>query len=635
MLRDIECVPTSILRNIVSQSYDNNTVDVQRLNRKECLRALKAKGILHISDNNDSTADNHALLYNSSSGPISTNKTCTTIEESIQQTDDSPDDECYRIQSDVDLPRFPMSILTTDAALHHLTVQHELFVYNKLYLLNGSLEIRSEIEESLNTLKGMMTDMSNIRTELNKLVSTIDDYSNNTNIQLTNEMGTSYPLQISYPDDGNISCDRTQAHYIRNDSIIHIDIHLRISKLQTVDNKIAVILPSNVDGDLSLYYSTPYIRAIIQTGTMYSTISRVYVCNQNMLFVESVLFSSNSVYPLDVHITGSYKTTFTDRDLITPMRFDLIRYIQISPSLLTYNEQHLRYITGKIQWNRIEERIDVVLNLSFDILLSSITTHDIMLTLPSIDDNIAHTAYSGHGSVLLYPSNQYVVQPPFIKLNIDDQKLLIQQIRTNTETQQMHITAHIIYYSSNEDDKFHRFDKPILHGNVLAESNNIIISSVNLFDGYNHELQKSRLSKVYDIHLYPVNITNDLYIHYINTPYNIIFEAKRLNDTIHVTKLIAYNQIKQQRVKRLSPSHKKHIIQICINNRKDVYTHRTKTLYDINLSVDANVVVDQIHVHIIDLNTRQIVDKYSNVVLSRDIKEPVKLDINIKDNMLA
>jgi hypothetical protein len=524
MLCSIENVPTSTLRELVTTQC--NVHPSACSTRKEYIQLLHAHGIFSITNKEsqsryyDEEDEEHTMLYESEEAehiPRDITFSSSLYEDNqVHFTNINKTNREFEINSriskrntyehnNIQHIRFdPGSKRLSDTALRTMRVMDTLYVRDHVYFKNNNIELLTLIENTLSTINSIYTDLNIVKGNLEAFENNINVFKETVNIYTTNELGEAFPFQI-VDKAANVEFEDAYAIFMRESSIITIHMGMRINQLST--SFFAVKLPLPITPSMGV----ANLRLVLQTNVGVSTIGRVYPSkiDTTWLYVESNLFmdTDGDVCPIYVQIDGTYVTKDMDNiQWITPMRFDTLRYINISPILVS--APTLSYVSGKMQWNRIEERTEVIMNTLFDVRMSQSNkqqTHDLTIELPRliVNNAIANYKFSGYGSLFLHGSNQYTVAPPEVNVNgIDATNNYHTNIRMRTGTYigRVSLTTHVIYYQSEDDERTHRFEKPVVHANVYNNDIGVLsVTHLSIHDGYNHVLNTPILQRSYDV----------------------------------------------------------------------------------------------------------------------------------------
>lgn len=510
MLCSIEHVPTSTLRELVTTHC--NVHSSAYSTRKEYIQLLHAHGIFSIATKESHEDEEHTMVYDSEAEPmcreimfqpstpsLPDEKSMYTIHQKNRNIDPGIYTTTLSKQNTSEHKKIhPGSKILSDTALRSMRVMDTLYVRDRVYFNNNNNELLTLIENTLSTIHTIYSELNIVRGNLETLDNDINVFKETVNIYTTNEMGEAFPFQI-VDKAANVEYEDEYAIFLRESSIITIHMGMRINQLST--SFFAVKLPLPITPSVGV----TNIRLVLQTNIGVSTVGRVYPSriDTTWLYVESNLFmdTDSDVCPIYVQIDGTYVTKDMDTiQWITPMRFDTLRYMNISPILVS--APTLSYVSGKMQWNRIEERTEVIMNTIFDVRNQQ--THDLTIELPRliVNNAIANYKFSGYGSLFLHGTNQYTVAPPEVNVNGTEATKYQTNIRLRTGTYigRVSLTTHVIYYQSEDDERTHRFAKPVIHANVYSNDTGVLsVTHLSIHDGYNHVSNTPILQRTYDV----------------------------------------------------------------------------------------------------------------------------------------
>lgn len=504
MLCAIENVPTSTLRQLVTTHCNVHASTYST--RKEYIQLLHAHGIFSIQEEEE----DQLLVYDHE--PTTTSRELLFVHETRENVG-MPPSSCVAATYALSLNNHhyqhiihPGSKILTDTALRTMCVRDTLYVRDSITFENSDTDLRSLLESTLHTICAIKTELEMVRGNLETLNNNINVYKDTVSISTTNEIGEAFPFQI-VDNAANVEYDNAYALYLRESSTITIHMGMRVTRLTT--SSFAVQLPLAITRKVGV---SANIRLILKTNIGNSTMGRVYPSrnehhNRSWLYVESNLFLESDVCPIHIQLDGTYVTDNMDNIVwVTPMRFDTLRHMSISPVLVS--APTLSYVSGQMQWNRIEERTEVITNTLFDVrdIFSDHHVHTIQIELPRLISNneIANYKFSGYGTVFLHGSNQFMRAPP--EVHVDGTSALLNQyrmnvrLRTGTYTGRLALTTHVIYYQSEDDERTHRFAKPVVHANVHSNDRGVLsVTQLTVHDGYDHQLNTPILQRPYDV----------------------------------------------------------------------------------------------------------------------------------------
>jgi hypothetical protein len=453
-----------------------------------------------------------------------------------------------------------------DTAIEEEGVLDTAYVDGNLNIMNRIQVNDMDISSTQIDVKNRITDIQNIvrqnNDSINSLHSQLDVYKGTVNHQLAYTPPENKDvIEIIHPLNMDFVLDKYTQRTIIEDNIVNwVAVITYLNNDGFVPTIIRIKLPYSVENKSNQVQTNHFLP--IQSFVRYKLNDdspTIYELSPTRSYVDMKVSTdyltiqhskqTNAKY-IEFNIYARYITNVTkfNMNYISPMRYDMINLKYLTPLDIIILDDVFTFYDGKTQWNMLENRIDLTVNLS--LYLNGQVTPDtgmLKIKLPYPMEVYSRYNQNPYGTGTSYIENdEFINQPPIVNIDENDNEYLMAYIYNRTineleKSTKITFLFQIRYFKSHERPV--RLQNYIFEYKIDYYQNNLYIYDSTFSNAIDYETNKHMVTKTND---YIIKLTkNELqYNRNFNHIHLYRFQNSYINEYIHQRMSIHNNSIR-------------------------------------------------------------------------------------------
>ena len=555
--------PTSILKKNIHM--DNKHL----LTRKDCIEYFHSNGIFHMEcDNRDGEKTDMFKKYTTHT--LNLPHTKSVLKKRSNSKDFS---KCaiHKVKMDEYFNHYNRNIPNIkkyylyDNAIENEGVFSNAYIDGHLNISNGIQVKGVDLTTSLDNVDDRIVQIQNIIQQnegrISSLYHDLDVYKGTVNHKLAyTPPKTEKSIEVLHPLNIDFVMERYDQRTIIEDNIVNwVAVVRYLGNANFVPSIIRIKLPYSVDNKNNQVETNHYlpIQSFVRyklnddSTTIYElSPTRSYVDMKTSTEYLTIQHSkqTNAKY-VEFNIYARYITNVTSFNMnyISPMRYDMINFKYLTPLDVIITDEVFTFYDGKMQWNMLENRIDLTVNLSLYLNGQVMPeTGTVKIQLPWPMEVYSRYNQNPYGTGTSYIKNdEFINQPPIVNISDDDNEYLSAYVYNRT-VNELEKSTKITYLFQIR--YFKSYERPVRLQNYIFGYK--IESYQNVLNVYDTTFSNST---DYETGQYMVTKTNDFILKLTKTEleynrsFNNIqlyhFQSSYINEYIHQQMNVNNNNI--------------------------------------------------------------------------------------------